>query len=1277
MKKGTLRFIPLQAELCLNKQKVDISDFKGWQKCNAPVYGGCLSPLYKKNNAHHDIYNGDDYYDFENGVLSKNGTPVLSGSGTKKLKKTKINQDYSSLAVSDDGLLTYAKETSSNTLTYSIHGAAEQNVTVANCTRIICVKAFERHNAGIYGIVVWYLHTNGNYGYLLIWEDNDVSYSSYGASSPTPTTWSNFNVVSPLIQLGIMGEHKFLVSFFGTSGANLSATDVRCVYVEGGTVHDNPSFFDSTHYPVRYQTTDAEVSVEVTINQKGCNATSGTSTSGTTFDINAAIGVAQELVIWVSPHKYPVTVTITDVNNVPESFVFPPSEYGVTYDRLIGYRQRGTASNIPKTASGATISWTNNFRCTGWVDITGIGSEDLETNGLQAKWENDTVCQSQNYLIHPYFYTRDNACKVEVTTQSAQYVDDPNISGESTVTHSVTVNNRAGNNVRYTSYGDTGAGYHAIDDDEFWEDEMIYALDTRFRVTYGWGPYGNGGGGAFLTGNRYQGRTDGWDAEYWTPAAFPSWITYPSGYTPQTGKDGVGVQTTDASNYNGGGDGYGWATPIPVGYKYKVQYTESSLKEVDCCMDDGKLYCVGNLSSDHDNPLPTKMFGLEGDFVSYDSSTNKITYSSTASFNITYDDDDETNVFPKYYQGMSVSIQNHYLRVIYLFKAKKTDTALINIMIDSLAIAEGQKASFMLPGIKTGTNENVQGGIKNTIATEGWRLLFNNNMLSNVACYEKKQYIGTILADWFTIDPDFCIAYNSNTLYYKDNNNAIWKLELVTQGHEWEYKYIEDRYVVLNTTNYYNCYDMKTGKKRHWASDYNNRVIYGYNFNDYTNNAVFAGILTAARFSGLIITAQNANYEVTKDTISGLELGAVPMEQCLSNLTTFLSCEVPYGAEEGIELYRGDSGSTGAIYICSFVNGLKYVNNDLTNPYAVYPISQNGNVRYNPNLFTQFIKSYNNKDMVISDGIAYKLVYFNNVIPIMAYYMLDGVEELTGAFVLQTSYYGVSATRLYQMNYSNGVGVEVVADITGLDYLGALPSQALFWSAQNRAIYSFKGNCIMQLMQYANELTGIYGKWYNPATQELFLDTNIGILVFSDLGTYCLEWSTETNGATVSDIFFFKDRFIINLINDRTYSYGYSYNKLENYESNNILILTKYYGNGLVPVTINNVYIRLYNQSVARAAGSITFKGHTITDIGSHTDTKEIQIGGETNEQAGTVEGVAWDTETDTMLVKYTPQYNRGLGFALEVKTTFPIIDIKFDYVENGAVESQIAHINI
>ena len=92
MKNGVLRFIPLQADLCLNKQKVDIEDFKGWQKCNAPVYGDCLSPLYKKEDDHHDIYIGNDTYDWESGALKKNGNTVWSSGSGHKLKKTKLTQ---------------------------------------------------------------------------------------------------------------------------------------------------------------------------------------------------------------------------------------------------------------------------------------------------------------------------------------------------------------------------------------------------------------------------------------------------------------------------------------------------------------------------------------------------------------------------------------------------------------------------------------------------------------------------------------------------------------------------------------------------------------------------------------------------------------------------------------------------------------------------------------------------------------------------------------------------------------------------------------------------------------------------------------------------------------------------------------------------------------------------------------------------------------------------------------------------------------------------------
>ena len=1231
MKNGTLRFIPLQAELCLNKQKVDITDFKGWQKCNAPVYGDCLSPLYKKNDTHHDIFIGNNYYDFSQGVLSKNGTAVLSGAGSKKIVKSLFGRDFSSVAIDSQNTLVWVRETSSNTFdacyddTFAGGGTIVSN-TIQNCARIIATKAVADYANSFYATIVMYLHTSGKYGYYIQKIENGDRWTSIGEGG-NAKLWENFEVVSPLIQVAVVSSSIAIVSFFGHSGTS-SGCDVRNVMIYGNITQDDPTFKDNSLTTTRYQTHTRNDWIEIE-----CDTYLLGNATGSTELIN--YGIRQELYIRIAAHQAPLDLELctkdTDGKKVVETLYFAPSDTSQSFSRIIAY----------------TVDASDNIT---WNMRTDDGTDIVEESGTGIATPNSNDPTDASYIKIYNAYKLKNGESVFYANAKPYTLKDANDPTKApeyiapTESFELTIGSDTG------IYGEMGSVVQ-----ESVNDPMDFLWDsfdaTDFYIVNETGGYA---GDAMVFFRRVV------NVYLTAPIAILNSQVIPN-------KDGAGY-------YNADYDDSAYFTEY-----YKTVFSNNSLAEVNCCMDNKKLYFVGSLWNNPDEPLPTKQLSLSGTYYSYDTSTKTVTYSSDATLDINYNADEEENTFPKYYVGASISIENHYLRCVYLFKAKKEDTKYINILVDSLAASEGETPTYLYSGVRTGTNDNVQGGVMNTYATEGWRLLFNNNLISNVSVYENKTLIGTILSDWFTIDGDFCIVYNASNLIYRDNSNRLWRLELKSSIDTNEYRLVENRYIVLNTTNYFNCYDTQTVLKRHWASDYNNRVLYGYGFSSLAYNSTFEAVFEKTRFTGLLITGQNANYERTKDTITGLELGAVHYDECLKDDMKFISSQVPYGAIETIDLYRGDDESTAALYICSFVNGMKVVNTDLTNPDAVYPISENGDIRYNPNLFTSFITSYNNKDMVISDGLGYRLMYYNNVIPIMAYNLLDGVEELENAFVLQTSFYGVSKTRLYQMNYSNGVGVDVVADITNMTYLGALPTQALFWSAQNRAIYSFKGNCIMQLTQYANELTAIFGKWYNPATQELFLDTNIGILVFSDLGTYCLEWSNETSVRSVSDIFFFDDYFIVNLSSDVLASHYYSYNNKEGYESNKTYLITKYYGNGLVPITVNNIYVRLYNQAENNPSGFITMKGHTITDKGTHTDTKEVLIGGEDNPQANppTVAGEAWDSETGTLLVKYTPQFNRGLGFALELETTFPIIDIKFDYVENGTIESQIAHVNI
>ena len=1224
MKKGNLRLIPLQADLCLNKQKVDIEDFKGWQDCNAPVYGDCLSPLYKKENEHHDIFIGEDKYDFENGVLYKNDTPVLSGVGSKKLVKTKINDNYSSMKITENNFLSWCKESGSNSVIVRLGETEETEITISNCSRIVSTKCFGDSQAGIYGCIVWYMHTSGSYGYYIVWDAESTRHTSYGESSPT--LFSNWEVVAPLIQVAIPSTNMVLISLFGNSGVNIPKTEVKNIAIYNNTVYDNPSFVDATSYPTRYNTIVERLGVHINIDYKLGTMTGRDYDSLNDYQpgqprVSCQYYWQQITVMLTTPSTTPITVT----------FYYYKSDNTMT----------ATGRSIVIPAGSTRVSVSNQI-FGAYREIIG-GSKStigqlLWRDGVQVQsfTAADTFLPPQIDKDDGYFTIVARLDYINVTEQN-----NPLVPGE-TISDYHRVDGESKNGY-YTMSGKNNKQSTQTSFLRYQNTETITDIYGRFMNSF------NAKTSPYSTSEAYP---VNWRYDW----SSPSWILY--------GFDDVSGNT---KYFNTSGNAYSYFSRA-----YKEEYIEQALKNCDCVLDDNRLYCVNAITNDYENPLPTKLFSLVGNYQSFNPTTRVIDYQTLAKFDLSYQEDD-SNIYPKYWAGISVSLQDKYLRVLYKFKKNKDTNEIIYFGVDSSSIRESLGKNIILyPGVQQGTDGNNQGGCLNK---SGWRLLFNNNMLSNVACYEDENYIGTILADWLSIDTDFHTTFNTSKLYYRDNSNVIWCIEKVDSGEEWSYRFIENRYIVLNTTNYFNCYDTQTGLKRHWASDYNNRVMFGFAFNQYAVNDTFTNLLQTELYRGLIVSGQNANYERTKDTITSIELGAIRYERCLKDYITFISCNTPYGAIEGIDMYRGDGGSTSAAYICSFKNGMKYIDTDLTNPFAIYPISQNGDVRYNPNLFTRFISSYNNKDMVISDGIAYKIVYFNNVIPIMAYYLLDGVESLEDAFVLQSSYYGVSKTRLYQMNYSNGVGVEVVCDITNMEYLGALPTQALFWSAQNRAVYAFTGSCIMQLRQYANELEQIYGKWYNPATQELFLDTNIGLLVFSDLGTYCLK---DFHDKRIKDIFFFPDYFIINLWETPTelvpviYSHYYSYNKKTGYESNRVLFLTKYYGNAHTPITVNNVYLRIYNQAESDAEGYVKMKGHTFTDIGTQTDQRTVAVGG-----PGQTEREQWDAETGTMLIKYTPQFNRGLGFALEVDSTFPIIDIKFDYVEDGGVESQIAHVNI
>ena len=90
--KSTQHELDLTSSLNLNKFKADIKPYEGFNERNAPYYGGCLSPLYMKDDGIQSdgvqFYNGDKYY-IQNGTLYKNDevAKVVPGNGSFTVTK--------------------------------------------------------------------------------------------------------------------------------------------------------------------------------------------------------------------------------------------------------------------------------------------------------------------------------------------------------------------------------------------------------------------------------------------------------------------------------------------------------------------------------------------------------------------------------------------------------------------------------------------------------------------------------------------------------------------------------------------------------------------------------------------------------------------------------------------------------------------------------------------------------------------------------------------------------------------------------------------------------------------------------------------------------------------------------------------------------------------------------------------------------------------------------------------------------------------------------------
>lgn len=117
--KSTQHEIDLTSALNLNKFKADIKPYEGFNERNAPYYGGCLSPLFIKDDgiqSNETVFHNGSTYSASNNTFYKNNQPIMTfdSKGFQKLYPDFSNRNVKDFVQYDDNLRVYIYVNGSN-----------------------------------------------------------------------------------------------------------------------------------------------------------------------------------------------------------------------------------------------------------------------------------------------------------------------------------------------------------------------------------------------------------------------------------------------------------------------------------------------------------------------------------------------------------------------------------------------------------------------------------------------------------------------------------------------------------------------------------------------------------------------------------------------------------------------------------------------------------------------------------------------------------------------------------------------------------------------------------------------------------------------------------------------------------------------------------------------------------------------------------------------------------------------------------------------------------
>ena len=542
-----------------------------------------------------------------------------------------------------------------------------------------------------------------------------------------------------------------------------------------------------------------------------------------------------------------------------------------------------------------------------------------------------------------------------------------------------------------------------------------------------------------------------------------------------------------------------------------------------------------------------------------------------------------------------------------------------------------QSQTYKTPSYYHNTNKIAQYG--------NWRLIYNTGVgLSNISYSEDAGKVGTLLADWFSIKK---VEVGLNKIFYQDVEGKWHKIEIKSEGIK-KQKIILDKYIIFNTTSFYNCYDFENNKVLHACSDWNNRLTYGGTASNGNWGAVSQAMQTANK-TVLIGSGVGEQYTFAEEKDFPSAIFNPVVENYFCN--DFQNFVAPGSNGQEINAYVNISDySSLAYYLNTIKNDYTYVRDYLRD--ITFPTTQSGSVYLNFNLFSEYKQSYCNFDYVKNDNNYYFTLYANNKnFPL--YNLTGGLKNLKGFFVLQGLYYAVYEDYITSLERAGFVitNETVVTSIRGMKYVGFTEESAYFFSPTDKSLFSFIPNNSLKKVAIFTEINDIENTYYDVAKKWIIWKTDKGLYVYEALNDYIFKLSDTNNVETVYSTY---DDLIVK---DTDYTNRlYRFIKTDGYSLLPYKIKTSYYGAGQNKV------------------GKVSSLNMTFDDEDS--EPRYINIASSTISDIIT-EAPAKPYGKESIINHNVKDYNgRGISFTLD--GTLPINEIAVDFNSVGNTQKII-----